>query len=94
MIQHYDRLNRIRLVALLALPVVLIVLPADFFDSGQSICLSTVLLDMECPGCGMTRSIMHLIHLDVAEAVYHNPLGLVVLPLLGWLWLRAVVSSL
>ena len=52
---------------LLLIPLVLIALPADFFDTGQSICLSVVLLDTECYGCGMTRAIQHLVHLDFQD---------------------------
>ena len=57
---------------LLLIPLVLIALPADFFDTGQSICLSVVLLDTECYGCGMTRAIQHLVHLDFHTAAYAN----------------------
>ena len=61
--------------------IVLLFLPKDFFDSGQSICISVVLFDMECYGCGMTRAIQHLIHLDFEQAFYFNKLSLIVFPL-------------
>lgn len=64
----------------------LLVLPADFFDHGPAICLSRVLLDTECPGCGMTRAAMHALHLDFSAAWSYNRLVVVVLPLLAWLW--------
>ncbi len=83
-----SRLNSPKLILLIAVPVVLLFLPADHFDTGQTICLSTLLFDTTCPGCGMTRSLMHLLHLDLTEAVYYNPLGLVVGPLLGWVWFQ------
>jgi hypothetical protein len=31
---------------------------------------------------------MHLIHFDVTEAVYHHPLSVVVFPLLAFVWAR------
>jgi hypothetical protein len=71
---------------LVALPVVLLLLPPDYFDDGQSSCLSVVLFDTECYGCGMTRSIMHMIHLEFMEALYYNPLGYAVMPMLIWLY--------
>jgi hypothetical protein len=61
--------------------IVLLFLPKDFFDSGQSMCLSVVLLDMECYGCGMTRAIQHLIHFDFQQALHYNKLSLIVFPL-------------
>lgn len=66
---------------LLALAVTLVLLPATFFDNGQSICLSVLLLDQECPGCGMTRAIQHLIHFDFNTAWAYNKMAFVVFPL-------------
>ena len=56
-------LVKIKLVFLLIVPLVLLILPADFFDNGQSLCLSQLLLEKECPGCGLTRGLQHLGHL-------------------------------
>ncbi len=65
----------------------LLVLPVDFFDHhGPTLCLSRVLLDRECPGCGMTRASMHALHFDFAGAWHYNRLVVVVLPLLAYLW--------
>jgi hypothetical protein len=60
---------------------VLLYLPADFFDYGESVCLSVVLFDQECYGCGMTRGVQHLLHLDLKEAWNYNKLAFIVLPL-------------
>lgn len=64
------------------MPIVLIILPADFFDKGQSLCLSVLLLDTECPACGMTRAIQHLVHFQFQEAMEFNKLSAIVLPVL------------
>ena len=68
------------------LPLVLLVLPADYFDQGQSLCLSKVLAGVECFGCGMTRAIMHLIHLEFQVAAGFNKLCFIVFPVLSVLW--------
>lgn len=73
---------------MVVVPLTLLALPADFFDSGQSLCLSRLVLDMECFACGMTRSIMHLIHLEFKTAYSFNPLGFIVLPLLCIVWIQ------
>lgn len=75
-----------RLAFLLALPIALWLLPANFFDDGQSVCVSRLLFDVECYACGLTRAVMHLMHFDFAEAFYYNSLVVVVLPLLILLW--------
>ena len=75
------------LAALLLCPLVLWLLPADFFNDGNGLgCPSRWLLDVECPGCGMTRAVMHLHHLDLTEAIYYNLGVVVVYPFLVWLW--------
>ena len=75
-------------VFLLSIPNCLIALPENFFDTGKSICISVMIFDMECYGCGMTRAIMHIIHFDFQRALDFNRLGFVVFSLLVMLWLK------
>lgn len=70
----------------LLVPAILFFLPADYFDSGQAMCLSVILADMECYACGMTRACMHLIHFDFTQAIYYNALSVVVFPILALVW--------
>ena len=69
-------------------------MPADFFDSGESVCLSVVLLDQECYACGMTRGVQHLLHLDFMTAASFNRLSFIVLPLLILLWFQEMRRSI
>ena len=69
-------------------PLALLLLPADFFDKGQSLCLSKLLAGVECYGCGMTRAIMHLIHLEFTAAYEFNKLAFISFPILSFLWLQ------
>lgn len=71
---------------LILIPIVLLVLPSNYFDNGQSVCVSVLFFDQECYGCGMTRGIQHLLHLDFLTAYEFNKLSLIVLPLLVYLW--------
>jgi len=70
-------------------PFVLMLLPSDFFDKGNSICLSKMLANMECYACGLTRATMHFIHFDFDKAWSYNKLSFIVVPLLFPLWLKA-----
>lgn len=74
----------------LALPVFLLILPADWFDYGTSICPSRLLLDRDCPGCGLTRAVQHAIHFDFSAAWQFNKLIVVILPLLGMVYLHVL----
>jgi hypothetical protein len=68
------------------LPIVLLILPADFFDDGPSLCLSVILLNETCFGCGITRAIQHLIHFEFSTAAEYNKLSFIVLPILVYVW--------
>jgi hypothetical protein len=71
-------------------PLVLFLLPADFFDTGESICLSVQLFDMQCYGCGMTRAIQHLIHFDFQDAYEYNKLSFLVVIVLLIVWFQEI----
>ena len=74
--------NKFIFIILLVIPVLLLLLPSTFFDSGESVCLSVSFFNKECYACGMTRAIQHLIHLDFAIAYKLNKLSIIVFPLL------------
>lgn len=73
---------------LFLIPLIFVWLPIDFFDSGQSICPSKRFLDISCLGCGLTRGIQHLIHLDFQAAWDYNKLTFLVLPACIYLWIH------
>jgi hypothetical protein len=83
----------LKFCGLLILAIVLVLLPADFFDGSTAICLSRVLLDMECYACGMTRACMRIIHFQFGDAWGFNPLSYLVMPLLSFMWAREVIQS-
>jgi hypothetical protein len=84
--------NRVLVVLLLTIPMTLWLLPANFFDDegGPALCPSRFLLGLECPGCGLTRAVMHLHHFDLAGALYYHWGVVVAYPLLVLLWILAL----
>jgi hypothetical protein len=78
-----------RIIVTMIAPFVLWMLPVDFFDSGDSICLSKMLANMECYACGLTRATMHFIHFDFIKAWEFNKLSFIVVPMLFPLWLKS-----
>jgi hypothetical protein len=48
------------------------------------VCPTKALFGIDCPGCGSLRMIYSLLHLDVANAVRYNALGLAAVLLLLW----------
>lgn len=84
--RYYYTIAKILFIVLV--PPVLLILPANFFDHGRSICLSQLLFGVECPACGLTRGIMHLIHLDVENAYAYNMMSFIILPLMIVIWIQ------
>jgi hypothetical protein len=80
-----------KIILVITIPLILLILPSDYFDNGSSKCLSVMFFHAECYGCGMTRAIMHLIHGEFMEAFYFNMMSFIVMPLLVYLWLKVLI---
>ena len=72
----------------LALPVYLLAQPANHFDNGKALCPSKRFLNIECPGCGLTRAVQHAIHFEFKIAWEYNKLVVIILPLLCILYIH------
>ena len=89
---HTETLSRLtKLLILVLIPVVLYAIPLENICNGNTICIFTNLFGVECWGCGITRAIFSALHFRFHDALEYNRLFVVVLPLLLFLWLRAVV---
>lgn len=82
-------LSYVKIAGYILVPVLLLLLPATQFDTGTSLCLSKLLLNKACYGCGMARAVMHLIHFDFSAAFTYNKLSFITFPLLAYLWGQA-----
>jgi len=79
-------------VGLSAVILVLLNLPASYFDDGETICVWKRTLGVECPGCGLTRATQHFLHGEWEVALDYNPLVVVVVPLLGLVWTAQLIA--
>jgi hypothetical protein len=78
----------ILIIGMIIGPIVLMIIPYDTFDYGESVCPSKLLFDKECPGCGTTRATMRMFHFRFAEAWEFNRLSFLTIPLIGFFYLR------
>jgi Protein of unknown function (DUF2752) len=69
-------------------PILFLLLPATYFDEGEALCPSKRFFNVECPGCGMTRAVMHMIHFDFESAIYFNIMSVILTPILVFMWIK------
>ena len=77
----------------IGIPVLLLCLPTDFFDYGQSISLFELAGVEDYHSKGMTRAVMHLIHFDFEGAWAYNKLSFIVTPLIAYVWSKSFLKS-
>ncbi|MEO0732825.1 MAG: DUF2752 domain-containing protein [Bacteroidota bacterium] len=83
------------LLALLLCPIVLWILPADYFSNHEFVtCPSHAFFAIECFGCGITRAVMNFHNFQFTEAIFYNALVIAVYPFLVWLWQKWVRAEL
>jgi hypothetical protein len=58
-------------------------------------CVFFAMTGLHCPGCGSTRAVYALLHLDLARAIHMNALLVLIgLPILGLLSLETILGRL
>lgn len=78
------------IISLVLAPFVLLFFPANYFDTGKTICPSKRILNMDCLGCGLTRSTQHLLHLEFKKAWEYNKLIIIVFPVMVYYWIKGL----
>ena len=78
-----------------SIPLALVFLPFDCFNTGQSISMFAWFgVQDYIHSTGMTRAVMHLIHFDFPGAWGYNKLSFIILHLLIYVWADYFIKSL
>ena len=70
------RKSTIKLIMYAVAFIVLMIIPISYIE-GRSFCLLYNLFNVKCFGCGTTRSIFNLLHLNIGKAVNYNVFAVV-----------------
>ncbi|MCM8830178.1 MAG: DUF2752 domain-containing protein [Candidatus Omnitrophica bacterium] len=76
------------------LPVTLFFIPPTSFKNLPSICLYKTIFRIECPGCGITRAVLSLLHFRFYDALNYNRLVVVVFPVLVYIFLKQALFEI
>jgi hypothetical protein len=57
-------------------------------------CVIKIATGLDCPGCGLTRSISAFLHGDITESFKFHPLGIFVAVLLSWVWIKKLFGGI
>lgn len=86
--------SKVKLGLYLIIPLVLFLLPLSLIEAAPSVCLFKNILGIECPGCGITRAVVSVLHGDWIRAWEYNRMVVVVFPLLCYLYLKGLMKEL
>jgi len=91
-IKLFNNKNRI-LKSILVLTLLLIFynIPKQYLGDTYPICLYKIAFNHKCLGCGATRAVWSVLHLNISDALEYNKLIVLIFPLLVgctgyWVW--------
>ncbi len=90
--KKYFRYIKLGVMALA--PMIILLLPADYFDQGPALCPSVIFFNKTCFGCGITRAIMHLMHGEFSIAKEFHAYVFIIFPILLGLYITEFVYSI
>ena len=61
--------------------------------AGIKLCMMKNLFELPCPGCGLTRSVTSVSHLELTKAWNYHPFGLIIHPFLCFAALGVFLSK-
>ena len=84
----YSIKNKIFKVLFLAIPIVIWFVNYKSNDNDFSFCLFKNIFGLKCYGCGLTRGLSALLHLEFSRIYELNKLNLITIPLLSFLYCK------
>jgi len=72
----------LKILFIIILGTVFFFIPKDYLGETYPICLFRLLFNINCIGCGTTRAIWSIMHLNFSNAIEYNKLIVITFPLL------------
>lgn len=85
-----ENLTKIKGIVLLLFPIAFYFIPIKWLNESHTICIYKNITGNDCYGCGITRAILSVLHLQFANAFHYNKLVIIVFPLLFYIYLKSI----
>ena len=72
----------LKILFIIILGTVFFFIPKDYLGETYPICLFRLLFNINCIGCGTTRAVWSIMHLNFLKAIEYNKLIVITFPLL------------
>lgn len=86
--------QKIKLIFMTLLPLLVFFVPVEFIEANPLPCLSKILFNQECWGCGITRACFNMLHFNVKEAILFNKAVVIVFPFVCGLYIKEYMLTL
>lgn len=91
--KNSKKVEGIKFLLLLIIPIIIYVIPVSNIEKNPVPCISRMLFDIECRGCGITRATINLIHFNINKAIEYNSSVLIVLPILILVYCKLIIKQ-
>lgn len=93
-----NKLNKItrkkHLLIVWVSPLLLCFLPLRLILNNKTICIWKNLFDIDCLGCGITRSILLVFHFEFSKAYECNSFVFITFPLISIIWTKNILKRI
>ena len=88
---NIDRLKNFVTKSIIIIALVLMQILLTHMGHGIK-CIFHLITGLQCPGCGVSHMAMHIMDGNMKQAFKDNPVVLVGLPVLAWIFIRRTIT--
>lgn len=91
--QENNSIKILRALGVTIIPLAILFFPYIKDNSIWTICLYKNITGHNCYGCGLTRAVLSILHLEFSKALMYNKLIIIIFPLLTYIWTKQTIKA-
>jgi len=84
--------SSVKLIIVFSIPIILFNIPYNALPTNTSICFFKYFLGITCPGCGITRAFLSVLHFEFIKAINLNFSIIIIFPIFSYYWFRYIIK--